>query len=464
MIRRRYAFLVCTLFVLACIISSFSMANQAQAAEVKVLVDGKALSMDVKPVLENGRTLVPLRAIFEALGANVDWDGKTRTITALKANTNIKLVIDNTNAHKNGNKVKLDVPAKIRNGRTLVPLRFVSEALGAEVDWSAATYTVAIKNKPAFITITDSKGRQVKVLAPPKRIVVTNSDVAEVISALGMADRIVGASDTCLEDPMLSQKLKNAVSIGTWSQPSAEKIVELKPDMVFAYASFLKNAGQIEATGIPLVCLDCYKIETLARDIKTLGQILSKEKEAAAYVNCIQKYLNIIESRVKSLKTSQKPLVYQESYSDYKSVSVGSGGHQMLEMAGGTNICGGEPVAFPQVSPEWVLSKNPQVIIKAVSSSVASGYGETGEAMKEKRDEIMSRPGWKGISAVKNGRVYIISSDIYTGPRAVVGIACFAKWIHPQLFADLDPAAIHNEILTGFHGLKPKGAWVYPAK
>jgi iron complex transport system substrate-binding protein len=440
------------------------MANPAQAAaEVKVVVDGKALSMDVKPVIENDRTLVPLRAIFEALGAKVDWDGKTRTVTAVKGSTSIRLVVGNATALKNGSKVKLDVPAKIRNGRTLVPLRFVSEALGADVDWDAATYTVAIKNKQEFITITDSKGRQVKVPSSPKRIVVTNSDVAEVISALGAADRIVGASDTCMEDPMLSQKLKNAVSVGKWSRPSVEKIVELKPDVVFAYAGFLKNAGQVEAAGIPLVCLDCYKIETLAKDIKTLGQILNKEKEAAEYVNCMEKYLNIIESRVKSLKTNQKPLVYLESYSDYKSVSVGSGGHQMLVMAGGTNIAGGEPVAFPQVSPEWVLSKNPQVIIKAVSSKVASGYGETGEAMKKKREEIMSRPGWKGISAVKNGRVYIISSDVYTGPRAVVGIAYFAKWLHPQLFADLDPAAIHNEILTRFHGLKPEGAWVYPA-
>lgn len=326
------------------------------------------------------------------------------------------------------------------------------------------TGTAADKTRPEMITITDARGRQIKLVSPPGRIVVTNSDVAEVICALGAADRIVGASDTCKQDPILSGKLAKAVDVGKWSRPSAEKIVELRPEVVFAYESFLTNAGQIEATGIPVVCLDCYKIETLAQDIKTLGRILNKNQEAAAYVQLMEKYLKDIEKRASNLPLDQKPSVYLEMYSDYKSVAAGSGGHQMLEMAGGSNIAAGEPVAYPQVSSEWVLSKNPQVIIKAVSSAVPSGYGETAGAMEKKRAEIMARPGWRGIAAVREGRVYVISSDIYTGPRAVVGIAYFAKWLHPRLFPDLDPEAIHREFLQRFHGLTPGGAWVYPEK
>lgn len=451
------------ILLLACLVFTPGMANPAQAAEVKVVVDGKALALDVQPVLEGNRVLVPLRAIFEALGAEVRWDGKTRTVTAIKGTTSIKLAIGSSTALKGEAKVILDVPARVINGRTLVPLRFVSEALGADVEWNAAASTVTVKTRPELITITDARGREVKLVSPPQRIVVTNTDVAEVISALGAADRIVGASDTCKQDPMLSGRLAKAVDVGKWSQPSAEKIVELRPDVVFAYEGFLKNAGQIEAAGIPLVCLDCYKIETLAQDIRTLGTILNKNKEAAEYVELMEKHLKAIENKISTLQPGQKPSVYLEMYSDYKSAAAGTGGHQMLAMAGGNNIAGGEPVAYPQVSPEWVLSKNPEVIIKAVSSSVPSGYGETPEAMEKKRAEIMARPGWKGIDAVKQGRVYVISSDIYTGPRAVVGIAYFARWLHPQLFADLDPEAIHRELLRKFHGLTPQGAWVYPA-
>jgi len=312
------------------------------------------------------------------------------------------------------------------------------------------------------ITITDSTGKTVTLASLPQRIVVTNSDVAEVICALGGADKIVGASDNAKKEPLLADKLKDAVSVGDWQKPSVEKIAELKPDVVFGYASYLDNAEQFKASNIPVVCLDCYKVDTLGKDITTLGQILNKEKEAGEYVGLMDKYLKIIESGVKSLKPEQKSLVYLESYSDYSTVAGKSGGNQMLNLAGAINIAGGEPVDFPKSSPEWLLSKNPQVVIKSVSSKVASGYGETDEGMKKMSAQIISRTGWKEISAVKEGRVYIISSEIYTGPQVVVGIAYFAKWFNPQLFADLDPEAIHNEILTKFHGVKSEGAWVFP--
>jgi len=119
-------------------------AGLAYASGVKVLVNEKELSFDVPPVIEEGRTLVPLRAIFEALGAEVDWDGDTKTVTATKGAITISLTIGEKTAYKNGGAVVLDVPGRIIEGRTLVPLRFVSEALGAEVEWEASTRTVTI--------------------------------------------------------------------------------------------------------------------------------------------------------------------------------------------------------------------------------------------------------------------------------------------------------------------------------
>ncbi len=462
MSKNRFVTRVGAIFLLACLIFTVGLAQPAQATEVKVLVDGKALTMDVKPVLEANRVLVPLRAIFEALGAEVGWDDKTRTVTAARGNNRIQLVIGNTTALKDGARVTLDVPARIIDGRTLVPLRFVSEALGAEVEWRASAATVAITRKTQLITITDSMGRQVQVPSPPRRIVVINSDVAEVISALGAADRVVGVSDTTEFPPLLKDKPK----VGKAFTPSVERIVELRPDVVFGYGKFLKPelAQQIEAAGIPLVYLDGYKANTLGQDVLTLGVILGKEKEAREYVDFFNRNMQMLQGRIAKLKPEDKPLVYLEGYSDYVTVAGGSGGAELLELAGARNIAAGEPVPFPKVSPEWVLSKNPQVIIKAAGSSIPSGYLNSDEAMRKKRDEIISRPGWKGIAAVKHNRTYLISSEIYTGPRAAIGIAYFAKWLHPQLFADLDPESMHREYLQKFHGLKPEGAWVYPEK
>lgn len=112
-------------------------------ATPKVTIDGKTLTFDVPPTIENDRTLVPLRAIFEALGAEVQWDNSSQTVIARKNNVEIRLAIGGQ-AFKNGQMVTLDVPAKIINDRTMVPLRFVSEALGAEVVWDENTESIFI--------------------------------------------------------------------------------------------------------------------------------------------------------------------------------------------------------------------------------------------------------------------------------------------------------------------------------
>ena len=134
------------------------LAIPAMAAP-KVMLDGQQLSFDVAPTIENGRTLVPLRAIFEALGANVSWDATTQTIAATKGNIQVKLQIGVQTAYKNGSSINLDVPANITNGRTLVPLRFVSEALGADVKWDGNTQTIIVTSSGMVASLSD----QIKV-------------------------------------------------------------------------------------------------------------------------------------------------------------------------------------------------------------------------------------------------------------------------------------------------------------
>ncbi|HIE13178.1 MAG TPA: hypothetical protein EYP63_07125 [Desulfotomaculum sp.] len=121
----------------------FAFTVTASAAP-KVFLDGGQLSFDVPPTIEGGRTLVPLRGIFEALGAEVSWDGSTRTVTAVKNGTTVILTIGAKTPYRDGTPIELDVPAKIVSGRTLVPLRFVSESLGAGVEWIGETRTVVI--------------------------------------------------------------------------------------------------------------------------------------------------------------------------------------------------------------------------------------------------------------------------------------------------------------------------------
>ena len=102
---------------------------------IQVFVKGQKLSFDSQPVIQNSRTLVPLRAIFEALGATVQWDNASRTVTAQKDGHKIGLTIGKSQATVDGQTKTLDVPASIQNGRTLVPLRFIGEAFDNQVNY-----------------------------------------------------------------------------------------------------------------------------------------------------------------------------------------------------------------------------------------------------------------------------------------------------------------------------------------
>ena len=120
----------------------------APSSEILVRVNDKYVGFDQKPEIVNGRTLVPVRAIFESMGITVNWDGATRTVSASRGATSITMVIDTNVINKtvNGKKtsVEIDVPAQILGDRTMVPARAVSESFGASVKWDALTRTVII--------------------------------------------------------------------------------------------------------------------------------------------------------------------------------------------------------------------------------------------------------------------------------------------------------------------------------
>ena len=111
---------------------------------ISVYVNGEKLEFDVAPVLLNDRTMVPMRKIFETLGATVSWNGDTETASGVRGGVRVSVSIDNTKAFIDGKATMLDQPAVLLNDRTLVPLRFIAEAYGAKVEWVDETQTVNI--------------------------------------------------------------------------------------------------------------------------------------------------------------------------------------------------------------------------------------------------------------------------------------------------------------------------------
>ena len=339
-----------------------------------------------------------------------------------------------------------------------------------------------ILGKEKELTIVDSADRIVTVKKPLKRIVSTFTWCLETFRSLKVPkDIIVGVSTTIQSEKhgghyqILFPEYQDKPTITT---KDLESIIILHPDAVFAhlggYGSYPELCDRLESAGI--TGLGFYynygKGAAMYTDeVKKLGYILDKEKEADEFLNFREKCQSLIKEKVEKIPEEDKPTVYYEYSSKYKSYYFHA---TFIDQIGGKNIFPDEMEIYGSVDPEAVIERAPDIILKVTPSGIHSGYeldaGNT-EPLKEVRGEIMSRPELQDVTAVKTGKVYVISNCLVSGgPKGgcirFIQNLYVVKWFHPELFEDLDPQAIHQEYLTRFQGLDidldEKGVFVYP--
>ncbi|HOV86577.1 MAG TPA: ABC transporter substrate-binding protein [Syntrophobacteraceae bacterium] len=325
----------------------------------------------------------------------------------------------------------------------LQPLCIIAPALGASQN-----------------EVVDALGRKVEVVTPVRRIVALNSDAVEVLRILNVQDLIVGVFSQIDADPQFWGDLVNRRKVGSWREPNSEVIVELEPDIVLAYAKTPSPEweARMAARGIRVLRFELYRIDSLEREVRELGRVLDRKEEAERFCSWHDLWLRRIREKVASVVP--RPSVYVESYGDYVSAGPTTGGDQMCVDAGGRNISDVMAIPFPRVTPEWVVAQDPDVVVKAAVSNAKYGAAESGAALNRVRDRIMQRPAWNLIKAVSSGRVHVLDSSIWVGPRAIIGLAYMIQWLHPGLMADLSPEALHKEYLETFQKLPYKGVFV----
>ncbi|RJX29356.1 MAG: ABC transporter substrate-binding protein [Dethiobacter sp.] len=153
--KKRFIFTVCLLLLAL-------LAGQIEAsppAGIRIFVNGRQLPAGGNIVIESSRILVPMRLVFEALGARVTWDDTTQAVEAVGGKNRIKLTVDSLVATKDGRQVRLEAPPKIINGQTMVPLRFVGEALDAVVEWDQGKRIVSVTSMAPLQELTIGLGR-----------------------------------------------------------------------------------------------------------------------------------------------------------------------------------------------------------------------------------------------------------------------------------------------------------------
>ena len=173
--------LLCVVLVVSLLCGALPQTAGAAANEVTVTYNGVRLDFDVPAQLVGGRVMVPLRAIFEAMGATVEWDAGTQTATAIREDTTVVITVGSLRPTINGVVVLLDVPAQIVGGRTLAPLRFVGEAFGGYVSWNAAT-------RVAAITTDKTTAELAGIAKRPVDLAVASGDISWSVPSSGAPD------------------------------------------------------------------------------------------------------------------------------------------------------------------------------------------------------------------------------------------------------------------------------------
>lgn len=229
--------------------ASFGGAAQAQPA-AQVYLNGSPLRLANAPMQQNGRTLVPMRDIFEALGATVNYNSLNQSIAAQKGTTVVRLALGSRNAAVNNIPVTLDAPARTYYGSTFVPLRFVSEALGANVSFNPSNRVVSISDSSVRAgSGTQVAGlRQISIPAQSVVPVTLDSDISSATATAGQSITATVVSERLGDSEFpAGTKLEGVITEATKTSGDMPGVLDLR-----FRSAVLPDGSRIELVGNPI--------------------------------------------------------------------------------------------------------------------------------------------------------------------------------------------------------------------
>jgi iron complex transport system substrate-binding protein len=286
----------------------------------------------------------------------------------------------------------------------LVLLLVVSGGCGRRVEQPAPPAAPAVGAYP--MVLVDDAGKQVKIAAEPQRIVSLLPSLTETLFALGLGERVVGVTNFCNYPAEVEGKER----VGGLFDLNAEKILALEPDVVLS--GQMKGAQEVlqalETAGVTVVVFDPATMEDIGRvirEVAKLAGVVEKGEELAGEIDAGRKAMAAQVGAVAGEKAQVFVLLDTE-----KVFTVGDGEYmsEMIAEAGGVNAASGQGEGWLELSEEKLFELDPDIII----------------ATFPMREQILTRPGWQALQAVREGRVYDVDGDLVSrpGPRVVLGL------------------------------------------
>jgi iron complex transport system substrate-binding protein len=267
----------------------------------------------------------------------------------------------------------------------------------------------------------DEVGRKISLEEKPRRIVSVAPNVTEILFALGLANRVVGVTSYCEFPPAAQKKEK----IGGYINPSLEKIVALRPDLVIGTAEGdLKNfVDRLAALGVRVYIINPQDVSGVIDAIRHIGDVTFAASSAGKMAGRMQVQIEAIRKKIQGRPRPR--VLHVLSVDPLISAGRGTFVNDLIRLAGGQNIAAKATARYPRFSMEEIIRQDPQVIIL---SSMRSHDPLAAERKWWHR--------WENISAVRFDRIYVLDADLIhrPSPRIVQGLEKMARVIHPEAF------------------------------
>ncbi|HPD56356.1 MAG TPA: cobalamin-binding protein [Smithellaceae bacterium] len=268
--------------------------------------------------------------------------------------------------------------------------------------------------------VTDEIGRSVNVSPRVRRIVSLAPGITETLYALGLEDKIVGVTTFCDWPARAAEKEK----VGGFINPSLEKIVSLRPDLILATADGNRKdtVRQLERMGLAVYVTNPSDTSGILRGIGHIGEITGQKQQAARLAAQLRRRLDDIAAQIKG---KEKPRVFfQLGLEPVISAGGGTLINEAIERAGGINVAGQSAARYPRFSAEGIAAARPDIILLA--------------PMRGDKELKAAKAFWEKLSvitAVQQGRIYAVDTDLIgrASPRIVDAIEQMALIFHPEI-------------------------------
>lgn len=270
-----------------------------------------------------------------------------------------------------------------------------------------------------YLQLKDEANREIRVSGKIERVVTLAPNLTEIIYAIGAGDLLVGNTTYC-DYP---SQAKSVQKVGDTLQPNIERILALRPNLIFISTSSQLEAfaRQLSEHGIPVYVSDPHDLEGVINSIENIAKLLHREKEAGEVVSKLRGRIAAVEVAVKERKPVR--VFYQLSAEPLYTAGRDAFVTDLIKRAGGLSVTAGVPEAWPRYSQESAVAAQPDAIVMPTGGSMGAANSDVAAGLKR-------------APAVLNDKVFKIDGDLLVrpGPRAIDGLEQLARALHPEAF------------------------------